>query len=167
MKKTDKDIQMLGPRSVMEGNLVFEGTLYLNGHVKGAIESRTGTIVVGEEAVIHADVFVRTATINGEVKGTVRATECIELHPPARLYGELNAPVGQMMAGAIFEAKCTIKPKEDPASQTHQVLSTNAEKKANPMNSSRESQVQFGSSKNNKTGIKSGSVAKVTSDQSR
>ena len=126
MNKTDKDVQMLGPQSVLEGNLVFEGTLFLNGHAKGSIESRAGEIVVGEDAVIHADVFVRTATINGEIKGTVRATERIELHPPGRLYGELNAPVVQIRAGAIFEGKCTIKPKEDVASQTHQ-LSTNAE----------------------------------------
>jgi cytoskeletal protein CcmA (bactofilin family) len=115
MKKADKDIQMLGPQSVLEGNLVFEGTLFLNGHVKGAIESRAGAIVVGEDAVIHADVFVRTATINGEIKGTVRATERIRLHPSARLYGALNAPVVQIDAGAIFEGKCTIKPKEDAA----------------------------------------------------
>ena len=124
MKKTDKDIQMLGPRSVMEGNLVFEGTLFLNGHVKGAIESRAGTIVVGEDAVIHADVFVRTATIKGEIKGTVRATERLELFPPARVYGDINAPVIQIDAGVIFEGTCTIQPKENAASQTERVLST-------------------------------------------
>ena len=115
MKKTDKDIQMLGPQSVLEGNLVFEGTLFLNGHVKGAIDSRTGAIVVGEDAVMHADVFVRTATINGEIKGTVRATERIELHPPARVSGAIDAPVIRMAAGAQLEGKCTIKPKEDAA----------------------------------------------------
>jgi cytoskeletal protein CcmA (bactofilin family) len=124
MKKTDKDIQMLGPRSVMEGNLVFEGTLFLNGHVKGAIESRAGTVVIGEDAVIHADVFVRTATIKGEIKGTVRATERLELFPPARVYGDINAPVIQIDAGVIFEGTCTIQPKENAASQTEQVLST-------------------------------------------
>ena len=128
MKKTDKDIQMLGPQVVLEGNLVFEGSLFMNGHAKGAIESRTGAIVVGEDAVIHADVFVRTATINGEINGTIRATERIELHPPARVYGDLNAPVVVIDAGAIFEGKCTIKPKEDAASQTDRMLSTNAEK---------------------------------------
>ncbi|HSQ83333.1 MAG TPA: polymer-forming cytoskeletal protein, partial [Desulfobacterales bacterium] len=85
MKKTNKDIALLGPQSVLEGNLVFEGTLFLNAHVKGSIESRTGEIVIGEDAVIHADVFVRNAIINGEINGTVRATELIELHPPARM----------------------------------------------------------------------------------
>jgi cytoskeletal protein CcmA (bactofilin family) len=128
MKKADQDIQMLGSQVVLEGNLVFEGTLYMNGHVKGAIESRTGAIVIGEDAVIHADVFVRTATIKGEIKGTVHATERIELHPPARVYGDLNAPAVQIDPGSIIEGKCTIKPKEDAASQTDQMLSTNAEK---------------------------------------
>ena len=75
MKKNDKDIQMLGPQVALEGTLVFEGTLFMNGHIKGSIESREGTIIVGENAVIHADVFVRNANINGEIKGTVRATD--------------------------------------------------------------------------------------------
>ena len=141
MKKTDKDIQMLGPRSVMEGNLVFEGSLFMNGHAKGTIESRNGAIVVGDDAVIHADIFVRSATINGEIKGTIRATERIELHPPARVYGDLNAPVVIIDAGAIFEGNCKIKPKEDAASQTDQMLSTNAEKTAEPIKSSQKSQV--------------------------
>lgn len=118
MKKTDKDIQMLGPRSVMDGNLVFEGTLFLNGHVKGAIESRSGSVVIGEDAVIHADVFVRTATVKGEVKGKVRATERLELLPPARVYGDINAPIMQIDAGVIFEGTCTIEPKGKAASQT-------------------------------------------------
>lgn len=128
MKKSDKDIQMLGPQAVLEGNLVFEGTLYINGHAKGAIESRAGAIVIGENALIHADIFVRTATIKGEIKGTVHATERIELRPPGRVYGELNAPIVLMEAGAIFEGKCSIKPKEDAASQTDQMVSTSTEK---------------------------------------
>ena len=124
MKNTDKDIQMLGPQAVLEGNLVFEGTLFLNGHAKGAIESRTGTIVVGEEAMIHADVFVRTATIKGEIRGTVRATERLELIPPARVYGDINAPIIQIDAGVIFEGSCTIEPRKNKSSQTDQMPST-------------------------------------------
>ena len=57
MKKAEKDIQMLGPKAVLEGNLVFDGSLFMNGHAKGSIESRNGTIIVGEDAVLHADIF--------------------------------------------------------------------------------------------------------------
>jgi cytoskeletal protein CcmA (bactofilin family) len=149
MKNTDKDIQMLGPQAVLEGNLVFAGSLFMNGHAKGAIESRTGSIVVGEDAVLHADIFVRTATVKGEIKGTIRATERIELHPPARVYGDIDAPIVRIDAGVIFEGNCMVRPKKDAASQTVKVLSTNAEKTEKPMKSSGNSQVQSGSAKNN------------------
>jgi cytoskeletal protein CcmA (bactofilin family) len=152
MKKTDKDIQMLGPQAVLEGNLVFEGSLFINGHAKGTIESRSGSIVVGKDAVLHADIFVRSATINGEINGTIRATERIELRPPARVYGDLNAPVVLMDAGVIFEGNCMIKPKEDAASQTDRRLSTNAAKAEKPMKSSRKPQVQSDSAKNKEPG---------------
>jgi cytoskeletal protein CcmA (bactofilin family) len=147
MKKTDKDIQMLGPQAVLEGNLVFEGTLFMNGHVKGAIESRAGSVVIGEEAVIHADIFVRSATINGEVNGTVRALERIELNPPARMYGDLNAPVVVIHEGVIFEGSCTIKPNEDKASQGEPKLSIIAEKTTEPKESSQKSAASLGSAK--------------------
>ncbi|MEJ2223218.1 MAG: polymer-forming cytoskeletal protein [Desulfobacterales bacterium] len=149
MKKTDKDIQMLGPQAVLEGNLVFEGSLFMNGHAKGTIESRNGAIVVGEDAVLHTDIFVRSATINGEVKGTIRATERIELHPPARVYGDISGPIVLIDAGVIFEGNCMIKPKEDGTSKTDRMLSTGVEKTEKPMKSSQKSQGQFGSAKNN------------------
>jgi cytoskeletal protein CcmA (bactofilin family) len=147
MKKADKDIQMLGPQAVMEGSLVFEGTLFMNGHVKGRIESRAGSIVIGEDALIHADIFVRTATVNGEVKGTVRATERIELHPPARVYGDLTAPVVIIHEGVIFEGNCAIKPKEDVAFQTDQKLTASADRAAEPTKSSAKPQPTAGSAK--------------------
>ena len=121
MKNPEKDIQMLGPQVAMEGTLVFEGTLYMNGHIKGSIESREGTIVVGDTAVIHADVFVRNANITGEIKGSVRATNRIELHPPACVYGDINAPDVLIEAGVIFEGNCAIKPKTDKAKKPQQI----------------------------------------------
>ncbi|MBW2518548.1 MAG: polymer-forming cytoskeletal protein [Deltaproteobacteria bacterium] len=147
MKKTDKDIQMLGPQAVMEGSLVFEGTLFMNGHVKGTIESRAGSIVIGEDALIHADIFVRTATVNGEIKGTVRATERIELYPPARVYGDLTAPVVVIHEGVIFEGNCAIKPKEDAVYQTDRKLSAKADKTAEPTESTAKSKAPAGSAK--------------------
>jgi cytoskeletal protein CcmA (bactofilin family) len=66
----------------------------------------------------------RHATIKGEIKGTVRATERLELFPPARVYGDINAPVIQIDAGVIFEGTCTIQPKENSTSKTERVLST-------------------------------------------
>ena len=149
MKKSERDIQMLGSQAVLEGNLVFEGSLFMNGHAKGTIESRSGSIVVGEEAVLHADIFVRNATINGEINGTIRAAERIELHPPARVNGVLEAPIVVMDEGVIFDGNCRIKPKAAAASQTARMPSGNAEKTENPAGSTGKSPAPSGATKNN------------------
>ena len=132
MKKTDKDIQMLGPQVALEGSLVFEGTLFINGHVKGTVESGSGTIVIGEGAVIHADVFVSNATVSGELKGTLSATELIKLHPSARVNGTINAPRIQIDPGAIIDGRCTtgtLKDHASPAGQAPSEVTPEAEEK--------------------------------------
>ena len=113
MGKQTKDIQMLGPQMTLEGTLVFEGSLIMNGHAQGTIESKEGTIIVGEKAVIHGDIMVQHANISGEIRGTVKAYERIELHPPARVFGDLTAPVVLIDAGVTFDGKCTTAPEDD------------------------------------------------------
>lgn len=130
MKNSDKDIQMLGPQVALEGSLVFEGTLFINGHVKGTIESGTGTIVIGESAVIHADVFVRNATISGEVKGKVRSTELIKLQPSARVNGAIYAPRMQIEPGALINGICSTATEPEAISKTAHPLPEDTEVKA-------------------------------------
>lgn len=119
MKKSEKGIQtFLGPQTTLEGKLVFEGTVRLDGHLTGTIESKEGMVIVGEKAVIHADILVHTATVSGEVRGNIRATDRIELHPPARVFGDLRSPVVIIDVGVTFDGKCTTTPKDDAASKT-------------------------------------------------
>ena len=114
MKQTNKGIQtFLGPETTLEGKLAFEGTVRLDGHFTGTIESKDGIMVVGERAVINADILVHTATVSGEVSGNIRATSCIELQPPARVFGDLHAPIVVIDAGVVFHGNCTMKAEEE------------------------------------------------------
>ena len=107
-KKATQGIQtFLGPQTTLEGTLTFTGTVRLDGHFTGTIESEGGTMIVGEKAVINADIAVRKATISGEVRGNINAAERIELHPPARVFGDLTAPVVLIDEGVVFDGKCT------------------------------------------------------------
>jgi len=107
-KQSSSEIQtFMGPQTTLEGTLTFTGIVRLDGHFAGTIESDGGTMVVGPHAVINADVTVRTATVSGEVKGNIRATDRIELHVPARVYGDLHAPVVLIDEGVVFDGKCT------------------------------------------------------------
>lgn len=119
MKKSKKEIQtFLGLETTLEGKLVFEGTVRLDGHFKGGIESKEGLMVVGEKAVIGADILVHTAVVFGEVSGNIRATNRIELHRPARVFGDLCAPVVIIDAGVVFHGNCSMQAKDDAISKT-------------------------------------------------
>ncbi len=120
MKKSKKKgIQtFLGEETTMQGKLTFQGTCQLNGRFKGSVESQEGNIVVGDKAIVQADISVRTATVYGEVTGNIRAETRIELHPPARVFGDLNAPEVLVDVGVVFDGKCKTISEEDSAAKT-------------------------------------------------
>jgi len=45
----------------------------------------------------------------GEVNGTIHAKEKIEVYPPGRIVGDIQAPVVLIESGAIFNGNCSIK----------------------------------------------------------
>ena len=120
MKKSKKGIlkgiqTFLGPETILEGRLAFEGTVRIDGHFTGSIESKEGVIAVGEKAVVRAEMFVSTAVVWGEVSGKIRATDRIELHQPARVFADLSAPVVIIDAGVVFRGSCSMEDKDEVA----------------------------------------------------
>lgn len=107
-KKTEAISTFLGAEAGIEGAIAFEGRIRLDGKVSGDISSENGTLIVGETGQIEAVVKVDTAIVKGVVTGTIHARDRIELHPPARVTGEIAAPVVVIAAGVIFNGKCTM-----------------------------------------------------------
>ena len=85
----------------------------MDGHFTGTIESRDGIVIIGDGAVIRADIWVDTALISGEVSGNIRASRCIELHPPAKIHGDIYAPTVVIESGVVFRGNCTMGEKEN------------------------------------------------------
>ena len=110
MNISRKGIQtFLGPDTILEGKLSFNGTVRLDGRLTGSIESKEGVIVVGEKGVVDADILVHTAVVYGEVSGNISAANRIELHQPARLFGDISAPVVTIDPGVTFHGNCRME----------------------------------------------------------
>ena len=124
MKKSTKSgiETFLGQEASLEGRLAFEGTVRIDGHFTGSIEGNEGVLVIGEKAVIDADIVVNTAVVYGEVSGNIRATNRIELHQPARVFGDLSSPVVIIDAGVVFQGNCSMERKDDTNSKTINVV---------------------------------------------
>jgi cytoskeletal protein CcmA (bactofilin family) len=121
VKKTEEIHAFLGPQTAVEGNLKVDGTVRIDGRLKGSIASEGCTMIVGEKAFIEADISVHTITVSGEVKGNVNASHRIQLCPTARVFGDLHAPEVLVDAGAVLDGRCTIKPKDPASSETGKI----------------------------------------------
>ncbi len=118
-ERTDHISTLLGAGTAIEGTLAFKDTIRLDGMVNGKIFSERGTVIIGERAVVEAQIRVGTAIIKGTVNGQIKADERIEVYPPAKITGDIQAPVVSIETGVFFNGNCSMaKPEPLPTRPT-------------------------------------------------
>jgi cytoskeletal protein CcmA (bactofilin family) len=91
--------------SFIRGDLSFEETFRIDGRFEGKIRS-AGELILGDDADVSADMEVGRLSVNGKLKGSVQATERVELLAGARVLGDISTPVLRIEEGAHFEGSC-------------------------------------------------------------
>lgn len=112
--KSDTISTFLGQGTSVDGTLEFQGTIRLDGNVKGQVISQNGTLIVGDNAVVEAQVRVDTAIIRGEVNGSIEAGTRVEAYPPARIIGDIQAPEISVESGVVFNGSCSMQGASNP-----------------------------------------------------
>lgn len=90
-----------------EGKLTFEGTVRINGKFTGEVFSE-GTLIIGEGAMVDAKVDVGSVLIHGEVSGSIKAHERIEMHAPAVVQCDIMSQTLVIDEGVVFEGSCSM-----------------------------------------------------------
>ena len=96
---------LLGRGATFEGKLTFEGTVRVDGKLKGEVFS-DDILIVGEGATVEAEIDIGEIIIQGTVVGNIRAKRGIEIHAPGRVKGDLSAPRLQLAEGAVVDGVC-------------------------------------------------------------
>ena len=94
----DKDTEI-------KGEMVFRGSFRIDGLFKGTIESES-VLIIGDQGKVEADIKVGYCIINGEVKGTIKGTERVEIHGHGRVVGAIITPKLSVEEGAFLDANC-------------------------------------------------------------
>ena len=95
---------LLGRGAAFEGKLTFEGTVRIDGRFRGEVFS-DDTLVIGEGALVEAEIDIGEIIIQGTVVGNVKAKRSIEIHAPGRVKGDVHTPSLQIDKGVIFEGR--------------------------------------------------------------
>jgi len=86
------------------GELQFSSTLRIDGTFHGSIVGED-RLIIGEQAVVHADIKVGDLEIRGQVYGNVQVQRQAEILSTGLLRGDIHSAVLIVQAGATFEGR--------------------------------------------------------------
>src|SRR5687768_13190202 len=90
--------------TAVTGELQFSGTLRIDGNFPGSITTNDN-LIVGEHAVIHADIQAGELEIHGQVFGNIQGARRVEIYPTGRVRGDIHTPALVINAGGSFDGR--------------------------------------------------------------
>ena len=102
LKQSDQVSGFLDKGTNVTGELEFAGTLRIDGNFQGSISSGD-CLVIGEHAIVHADINVGEIEIHGQFFGSIEAIHRVEIFPSGRVRGDIHTPILCVNAGAIVD----------------------------------------------------------------
>ncbi|HEU5133083.1 MAG TPA: polymer-forming cytoskeletal protein, partial [Pyrinomonadaceae bacterium] len=96
----------VGGGTVVTGEANFKAMMRVDGHLSGRVSSSSGTLIVGANGKVDANIEVAVAVIHGTINGDIIATQRLELGRAAKVNGNIQTPSLIIEQGAIFEGTC-------------------------------------------------------------
>lgn len=98
---------LIGPQVVIRGDFHFAGGLYIEGRIIGKVIAGNGeaaVVTVADSGVIEGELRAPNVVINGQLVGDAYGDR-VELHPQARVTGNVHYRVVEMAAGATLTGR--------------------------------------------------------------
>ena len=94
----------LGPGAIIDGEFCFDEPICVDGKLSGEIKSNS-FLIVGEQAIVDANIEVAGIIILGKVSGKVKASEFVEIRNGGELDSDVYSPKIIIEDGASFNGK--------------------------------------------------------------
>lgn len=107
-------ISIIGPGMRVVGDCTTEGSVRVEGEVKGTIRAGKA-VVVGRDGVVEGDVHTQDAVVSGRVVGSVVAESRLELQATSRIEGDVQTRRLQLEEGAVLNGKVEMTDPSGPA----------------------------------------------------
>lgn len=98
---------VVGASVKIEGDLVSEGDIRVEGAVSGKIKT-TKNLYVGPAANIEADIDAGNSVIAGQVKGEIKIKDNLLIQETGKVVGNISCARLSISEGAKFTGSCTM-----------------------------------------------------------
>lgn len=96
------------------GDLETDGTLRLDGHLRGSIR-RADVVVLGPTARVEGNISAREVIVAGAVLGNIDAVERVELQPSALVTGDIETGTVLVQEGGAVRGRLLVRAQEERA----------------------------------------------------
>jgi cytoskeletal protein CcmA (bactofilin family) len=115
VKKDGRKQFSMSPGDILEGRLIYDGSVHADGRVEGEVRA-TGNIDVANGATVKALLEGTNVTLKGQVEGAVTARDKLTLGRNSRLSGDIQVRRLQIDDGATLNGNVRMGDFEHQAS---------------------------------------------------
>jgi cytoskeletal protein CcmA (bactofilin family) len=108
----------------IKGEIIGSEDLFVDGQVEGKLNLANGSLTVGPNGSVSADVFAREVIVRGRVEGKVAGRERVQLWSTGQVIGEVQTQRLAIEDGALLRGKVETGKLPDKNSETHKATSS-------------------------------------------
>ena len=107
LRRDKNEKKILDVDASMQGTLIFKDpvNLRINGNFEGKLDTK-GSLTIGENASIRADINGDEIVISGKLTGNVVASSNLKVLSSAHIVGDITTPSLSVETGAVIHGKC-------------------------------------------------------------
>lgn len=98
---------VIGKGTVIDGNIIAEGDLVVEGIVRGDVTTKT-SLIVGQSCIIEGNILAQHAEVAGRVKGTVQALGLLVIKSSSIIDGDVLTKNLNVESGSTFNGRFTV-----------------------------------------------------------
>ena len=107
------EMTVVGRGAQVEGTLVSNESIRIDGQAKGKIAAR-GDVILSSHSHVEADIQAQNVVSGGTLKGTITARTKTELAQGGRVDGTIRSKVLVVREGALFSGQASIDLEDSP-----------------------------------------------------
>lgn len=119
------NINLIGNGTTIQGDIVCEGDIRIDGQVTGLVSTKA-KIVVGPEGEIVGDLICQSADILGKVTGIIKVDDLLFLKGNALIKGDIYTQHFEMEPTVKFNGRCYMDPADAPPARSHAEINAEA-----------------------------------------
>jgi len=112
-RQGEDDLSLLGPGTSMQGKILTEGSIRVDGRLVGDITAKANA-AVGQTGIVEGDIEANNVSIAGKVTGNVIASGKLVLEEKSVIRGDVRASVLVVDEGAVLDGHCAMTKQEGP-----------------------------------------------------